>query len=133
MAERIVARAEDCVGVLQAVIRDVSEHGANQSRQDLVALIQEVQLRKEHYESWIIQIEPQCSINPLSNTCPLRNPTGQRGMTFPRMIRSVCLRWVFRTSKVLEYLVCLKGLYGEEEKSLGIQLALVTLTYQMML
>ena len=79
MAERLVARAEDCVGVLQAVLRDVSEHGANQSRQDLVALIQEVQLRKEHYESWIIQIEPQCSINPLSNTCPLRNPTGQRG------------------------------------------------------
>ena len=79
LAERLVARADDCIGVLQAVLREVSEIRANQTRHDLIALIEEVQHHREYYESWIIQIEPHCSFNPLSNTCPLRSPTGHRG------------------------------------------------------
>ena len=82
LVERLVARADDCVGVLQAILLEISEQsgtGANQTRVDFIALIEEVQRQKEHYESWIVQIEPHCSINPLSNACPLRSPTGHRG------------------------------------------------------
>ena len=70
-----VGLAEHLVtGVLQAVLLEVSEQsgvGANQTRYDLTAVMEEVQHQREHYESWIVHIEPHCSVNPLSNTCPL--------------------------------------------------------------
>ena len=47
LAELLVVRADDCIG---AVLREVSEQsgvGANQTRHNLIALIEEVQLKRE--------------------------------------------------------------------------------------
>ena len=86
LAERLVVRADDCIGVLQAVLREMTEpsgtlgsvNSVNQTRQDVTTLIEEVQHQREHYKNYIVQIQPSCSMNPLSLTCPVRT-TGHRG------------------------------------------------------
>ena len=77
LAQQLVVRADDCIGVLQAVLQEMTEpsgtlgsvNNVNQTRQDVTTLIEEVQHKQEHYNNWIVQIQSSCSMNTLSLTC----------------------------------------------------------------
>ncbi len=77
VAERLLARAEDCEAVLQAVFgRVIDQEGSGDIIQDLAHLLEVLEHHRNHYAGWILRIEPRCTDNFLSQACPVQPPTG---------------------------------------------------------